>query len=101
MMTYTDRSGINGYIEAAAFCQSKNESRWCYLRKDSESNVYTNELKAIHMTTTMIQGNIHCYTKCIIFTDSQAVIKTFAKSKYQSEQAIIKKILWVDLQSTP
>ena len=93
MIIYTDESSINGRIGAAAFCQSKNESKRCYLGKDNESNVYAGELEAIYMAMKMIQENTHIYRKSIIFADSQAAIKAIAKPKRQSGQGIIKNIL--------
>ena len=46
---FTDGSGINGHIGAAAYTPQTSGSKHLYLRNDKQFNVYTAELSAIDL----------------------------------------------------
>jgi ribonuclease HI len=89
---YTDGSGIDGNIGAAAVCPKTNDTRYQYLGKETEYNVYAAELCAIQLGLGIIKDN-HQYTKCILYTDNQAAIQAVVKPGQQSGQSIILSIL--------
>lgn len=88
---YIDGSGINEGIGAAMYCHTDQHIEQQYLGKNSESMVYAGELEAIHMAVKYIKDLAHRESR--IFSDSQAAMKSLAKSKRQSGQEIIKRIL--------
>jgi tubulin alpha len=88
---YTDGSGINERIGAAMYCHTDQHVEQRYLGTSSESTVYAGELEAIHMA--VIHAKDLTQMESRIFTDSQAAMKSLAKPKRQSGQAIIKRIL--------
>ena len=88
---YTDGSGINNGIGAAMYCRTDQHVEQRYLGKSSESMVYAGELEAIYMA--VIHAKTFTQTECQIFSDSQPAMKSLAKPKRQSGQAIIKQIL--------
>jgi ribonuclease HI len=90
---YTDASGINERIGAAMYCHTDQHVEQRYLGKNSESQNqwYTPELEAIHMAVTHVKDLTQVESH--IFSDSQAAMKSLAKPKRQSGQAIIKRIL--------
>jgi ribonuclease HI len=87
---YTDGSGIDGNIGAAAVCPATGTTHHQYLGKETSYNVYVAELCAIQLATEIIKNN-HQYTKCILYTDNQAAITV--KPGQQSGQSIIPSIL--------
>jgi ribonuclease HI len=88
---YTDGSGINEEIGAAMYCHTDGYVQQRYLGKNSESMVYAGELEAILMAITHAKDLTQ--RQSLIFTDSQAAMRSLAKPKRQSGQAIIKQIL--------
>ena len=64
-----------------------------YLGKDITYNVYAIELKGIATTLEIVKENDVKYITCEINTDSQAAIKAVIKSRQQSRQQIIKRML--------
>lgn len=72
---YTDGSGIESRIEAAAYSPTIEEAKQQYLGQESQSNVFAAELTAICMAIQITRQHRQ-YTKCVIFTDSQAAIKS-------------------------
>jgi ribonuclease HI len=88
---YTDGSGINEGIGAAMYCQTDQHVEQRYLGKSSESMVYAAELEAIHMA--VIHAKDLTQMESRIFSDSQPAMKSLAKPKRQSGQAIIERIL--------
>ena len=88
---YTDGSRINEEIGAAMYCHRDQHIKQWYLGKNSKSMVYAGELEAIHMAITQVKDLSQMESR--IFSDSQAAMKSLAKPKRQSGQAIIKRIL--------
>ena len=88
---YTDGSGINEGIGAAMYCHTGQHVEPRYLGKNSESMVYAGELEAIHMAVAHIKDLTQMESH--VFSDSQTAMKSLAKPKRQSGQAIIKRIL--------
>src|SRR5271167_900968 len=88
---YTDGSGINEGIGAAMYCHTDQQVEQQYLGKNSESMVYARELEAIHMAVTHVKDLTQMESH--IFSESEAAMKSLAKPKRQSGQAIIKRIL--------
>jgi ribonuclease HI len=98
---YTDDSGINGHVGAAAVTLSdeshpaghkKTES----MGKATTSTVYAAELKGIHLAL-QIALDIHTSAdpcrKCDIFTDNQAAIQAMANPKPSSGQYIVAEAI--------
>ena len=86
---YTDGSGIDGKIGAAAFTTTQVAHQ--HLGSNTQFNVYTGELTAINLAVDIArhqQAN-----ECNIYTDSQAAIKALVNPKRQSGQQIIKMTL--------
>src|SRR5579859_7940913 len=73
------------------YCHTDQHVEQWYLGKSSESMVYARELEAIHMAVTHAKDLTQ--TESRIFSDSQPAIKSLAKPKRQSGQAIIERIL--------
>ena len=89
---YTDDSGIEGNIGGAAYTPTIARTDYQYLGDKSEYNVFGAELTAISLAIGMVDDNPQ-YTRCIIYTDSQASVKTIIKPGQQSGQSIIQGIL--------
>ena len=89
---YMDDSGIEGNIEVAAYPPTITWTDYQYLGDESEYNVFRAELTAISLAIGMVNENPQ-YTRCIIYTDSQASVKTIIKPGQQSGQSIIQGIL--------
>jgi len=70
ILIYTDGSGINGNIGAAAYCSSTGQKEHQYLGKDKTHNVYAAELEAINMATNIVKESDRKYTKCVIYANS-------------------------------
>ena len=89
---YTDGSGIENKIGAAAYNSSANEVGHQHLGDVTQFNVYAAELTALHLAVQQIQnpheGRVHR-----IFTDSQAALRAIDHPRRQSGQMIIKDIL--------
>ena|SRR5437762_2314353 len=89
---YTDDSGIEGNIGGAAYTPTIARTDYQYLGDKSEYNVFGAELTAISLAIGMVNDNPQ-YTRCIIYTDSQASVKAVIKPGQQSGQSIIRGIL--------
>jgi ribonuclease HI len=90
---YTDGSGIDGQIGAAAYCPTLGETKQQYLGTESLFNVYVAEVTAMTLAIEILQSTERRYNKCVIYADSQPAIKAIAKPARQSGQAIIQETL--------
>jgi len=86
---YTDGSGIDGHIGAAAYSPTTSQTQRLYLGSEANYNVYTAEISALELATTIAKEAPPNYTKCVIYVDSQAAIKGIIKPHKQSGQTII------------
>src|ERR1700738_2875370 len=84
IIIYTDGSGIDGNIGAAAYCLTTTNVQGQYLGKQSHYNVYAAELTAIHLALKMVD-DVPQYTECMIYSDSQAAIKALSKPGQQQK----------------
>jgi ribonuclease HI len=90
---YTDGSGIEGNIGAAAYAPKIQAANHQYLGLDTTANVFTAELIAIKLAIGILDEKIHSPPNCSIYADSQADIKALEKPFRQSGQYILVKIL--------
>ena len=85
MTIYTDGSGIEGKIGAAAYNSVTNEASHQHLGSETQFNVYTAELTAVQLAIKQLRN--HCeYRTCRIYIDSQAAIKAIDRPRRQSGQ---------------
>jgi ribonuclease HI len=94
---YTDGSGINGRVGAAAVCPQCNETRSVYMGEQSEATVYAAELQGILLALIIILRRQ--IQHAIIFTDNQAALRALQNPGRQSGQYILETIL-VALEKT-
>ncbi|KAF5669922.1 reverse transcriptase [Fusarium denticulatum] len=92
---YTDGSGINGSIGAAAVCTTTQEAKSAYMGHDTTSTVYAGELQGISLALQIAQedrskGNRR--SKVVIYADNQAAIRSTAKPKGKSGAYLLKGI---------
>ena len=76
---YTDGSGIENKIGAAAYNSSMNEVNHQYLGSETQFNVYTAELKALHLAMKQLRNHGE-YQTGRIYSDSQASVKAIDHS---------------------
>lgn len=86
---YTDRSGINGKVGAAAVALTLNVHAQAYLGRETTATVYAAELvgmlMGIEIATKSNRG------RASIFTDNQAALKALKNPKRPSGQYIIRR----------
>jgi ribonuclease HI len=69
-----------------------NDTRYQYLGKETEYNVYAAELCAIQLGLKIIKANRQ-FTNGVLYTDNQAALQAVVKPGQQSGQSIILSIL--------
>ncbi|KAK0369062.1 zinc knuckle [Colletotrichum limetticola] len=92
---YTDGSGIDGQIGAAAVCTTTQQTRKSHMGDDTTSTVYAGELQGIVLALEMAQADKesgNSRSKIFIHTDNQAAIRSSAKPKGKSGAYLLKII---------
>ena len=89
---YTDGSGIENNIGAAAYNSATNEVSHQHLGSEAQFNVYTAELTAMNLAVKQMRHHSE-YQIGRIYTDSQARVRAIDHPRRQSGQTIIKDIL--------
>src|SRR5271169_797062 len=90
---YTDGSGINGHVGAAAYSPELAETKSQYLGSEAQFNVYAAEVTAINMAVDIAKKANETIKHCIIYADSQPAIIATTKPVKQSGQSIIAETL--------
>jgi ribonuclease HI len=99
---YTDGSGINGHVGAAAVTLLTPTSpgsptlqrRIFYMGRDTESTVYAAELQGIYLALQILEARPEPQLrKATIFTDNQSALRTVHKPGNTSGQYILRKLL--------
>ncbi|KAJ3540110.1 hypothetical protein NM208_g5206 [Fusarium decemcellulare] len=92
---YTNSSGINGSIGAAAVCTTIQAIKSTHMGDDMTSTVYAGELQGISLTLQMAQEDIskgNRRSRVLIYTDNQAAIPSTAKPKGKSGAYLLRSI---------
>lgn len=89
---YTDGSGTDMRVGAAAYSQTSGKVSHHHLGGEGQFNVYTAEITAMHLAIERLWDH-ETHPKCRIFTDSQAAIKAIERPQRQSGQSTIKGLL--------
>ena len=96
LLMYTDGSGINNKIGAAAVATQFSVRLESYLGTFGCHTVYTGELQGVNLAlnftwTKMLEG--HVLNEVIVFTDNQAAILSCANPAGQSGQHLLREIV--------
>ncbi|KAK0370669.1 zinc knuckle [Colletotrichum limetticola] len=92
---YTDGSGIDGQIGAAAVCTTIQQTRKSHMGDDTTSTVYVGELQGIVQALEMAQADKekgNHQSRVFIHTDNQAPTRSSAKPKGKSGANVLKII---------
>jgi ribonuclease HI len=89
---YTDGSGINGKIGAAAYCERNSKVALQHLGNETQYNVFAAELTALCLSAIEVQEDSECH-RWNIYVDSQAAIQAVDRPRRQSGQSIIKEFI--------
>jgi ribonuclease HI len=89
---YTDGSGIENKVGAAAYNSTTNATSHQHLGNNTQFNVYAAELTALHLASEQLQ-NLPSNSVCRMYTDSQAALRAIDHPRRQSGQSIVKSLL--------
>ncbi|KAJ5552062.1 reverse transcriptase [Penicillium frequentans] len=90
LLIYTDGSGIEGKVGAAAVVEATHEHRHCQMGTEQDSTVYSAELRAIEMATELVQEHTQ---HAVIFSDSQAALRALLRPRMPSGQVYLRGCL--------
>jgi ribonuclease HI len=93
MTVYTDGSGINGKIGAAACNATTNKTSHQHLGTEIQYNVYSAELSAIYIALSQWKATKNQFSTCRIYADAQNAAKSIINPQRQSGQSLIKPIV--------
>jgi ribonuclease HI len=100
LSVFTDGSGLNGHVAAAAVVPQMKFTRTAYLGSDEVATVYSAELTGMDMAAHLLQrlrersGKTLRFQEAVIFTDSQAGIQALQRSdRRPSGQQILRRVL--------
>ena len=94
LILYTDGSGIDGKIGAAAVVDLEDQHTHSQMGDDSTSTVYAAELRAIEMALAMVLESTEPWAEqtkngSIIFVDSQAALRALSRPRMPSGQVYL------------
>jgi ribonuclease HI len=89
---YTDGSGIDGHVGAAAVCPQTSSRCQAYLGSEKECTVPAAELVGLTLALEAA-GSLSKDRDIIIFTDNQGALKTLQKPQGASGQYIVRHII--------
>ena len=72
--TYTDGSGVENKVGAAAYSPTMNTTSHQHLGSEKQYNVFTGEVTAVQLAVEILRDD-HDFRTCYIYSDSQAAIK--------------------------
>ena len=84
---YTDGSGVENRVGAAAHSPTMNTTIHQHLGSEKHYNVFIGEVTAVQLAVEMLRDD-HEFRTCYIYSDSQAAIKAVDKPQRQSGQEI-------------
>jgi ribonuclease HI len=75
LIIYTDGSGIDGKVGAAAMVEATHEHRHCQMGTEHDSTVYSAELRAVEMALEIVQDSPErARNGAMVFSNSQAAL---------------------------
>lgn len=94
LILYTDGSGTEGKIGAAAIVNPEEEYAHSQMGDEETSTVYAAELRAIEMALALVLQSTEPWTApakngLVIFTDSQAALKALRRPRMPSGQVYL------------
>ncbi|KAJ5660660.1 reverse transcriptase [Penicillium longicatenatum] len=92
LIIYTDGSGIEGKIGAAAVVEATREHRHCQMGTEQDSTVYSAELRAVEMALEMVQElqDDRIQQGVVVFSDSQAALQALVRPRMPSGQVYLR-----------
>ncbi|KAJ5227661.1 hypothetical protein N7489_008369 [Penicillium chrysogenum] len=96
LILYTDGSGIDGKIGAAAIVNPEKEYAHSQMGDEETSTVYAAELRAIEMALALVllstePRTVPAKNRLVIFADSQAALKALSRPRMPSGQVYLKR----------